>query len=152
MNPQLSDIGEAIQLAIAPVFLLAGVGTMLVVLTNRLGRLIDRSRVLEDRLKTKPDGECLAELLSLYGCARLINVGITASTACGLLVCVVIAMLFLGDTTDLPLDQYIALCFVGGMLALILGFIYLMREILICYSFMRAQQLKALAGYGATTG
>ncbi len=152
MNLQLSDIGEAIQLAIAPVFLLAGVGTMLIVLTNRLGRLIDRSRVLEDRLKAQPENECMAELLSLYYRARLINVGITASTACGLLVCVVIAMLFLGDTTDLPLDQYIALCFVGGMLALIVGFIYLMREIVICCSFMRAQQLKVLGGHEATTG
>ncbi|RNF28006.1 hypothetical protein NM04_25500 [Massilia aurea] len=152
MNLQLSDIGEAIQLAIAPVFLLAGVGTMLIVLTNRLGRLIDRSRVLEDRLKVNPENECVGELLSLYYRARLINVGITASTACGLLICVVIAMLFLGDTTDLPLDQYIALCFVGGMLALIVAFVYLMREILICFSFMRAQQLKVLDGCGATAG
>ena len=152
MNLQLSDIGQAIQLAIAPVFLLAGVGTMLIVLTNRLGRLIDRSRVLEDRLKAQPENDCVAELLSLYHRARLINIGITASTACGLLVCVLIAMLFLADTTDLPLDRYIVLCFVGGMLALIVGLVYLMREILICCSFMRAQQLKALEGCGATAG
>jgi len=105
---ELSDIGDAIQLAIAPVFLLAGVSALLIVLTNRLGRLIDRSRVLEDRLKADPRNECMVELLSLYHRTRLINVGITASTVCGLLVCVVIAMLFLGDTTDLPLDQYIA--------------------------------------------
>jgi hypothetical protein len=152
MNLQLSDIGEAIQLAIAPVFLLAGVGTMLIVLTNRLGRLIDRSRVLEDRLKADPDNECKGELLSLYHRAHLINVGIAASTLCGLLICVVIATLFLGDTTDLPLDQYIALCFVGGMLALIVGLVYLMREILICSSFMRAQQLKVLEACRATAG
>jgi len=149
---ELSDIGDAIQLAIAPVFLLAGVSALLIVLTNRLGRLIDRSRVLEDRLKADPRNECMVELLSLYHRTRLINVGITASTVCGLLVCVVIAMLFLGDTTDLPLDQYIALCFVGGMLALIVAFVYLMREILICCSFMRAQQLKVLEGCGATAG
>lgn len=149
---ELSDIGDAIQLAIAPVFLLAGVSALLIVLTNRLGRLIDRSRVLEDRLKADPKNECMVELLSLYHRTRLINVGITASTVCGLLVCVVIAMLFLGDTTDLPLDQYIALCFVGGMLALIVAFVYLMHEILICCSFMRAQQLKVLEGCGATAG
>ena len=152
MNFQLSDIGEAIQLAIAPVFLLAGVGTLLIVLTNRLGRLIDRSRVLEDRLKVNPENECMGELLSLYDRTRLINVGITASTVCGLLICVVIAMLFLGDTTDLPLDRYIALCFVSGMLALIVAFVYFMREIVICCSFMREQQLKVLEGCGANAG
>ncbi|MGF6275946.1 hypothetical protein ABIB38_004352 [Massilia sp. UYP11] len=150
MDLQLSNIGEAIQLATAPVFLLAGVGTMLIVLTNRLGRLIDRSRVLEERLKMRQESDDVGELLNLHHRARLINVGIAASTACGLLICVVIATLFLEGTTDLPLDQYIVLCFVGGMLALIVGFVYLMREIVVCCSFMRAQQLAALAGCGAT--
>ena len=152
MELQLSDIGEAIGLAIAPVFLLAGVGTLLIVLTNRLGRLIDRTRVLEDRVKANPENECLGELLSLHHRASLINVAITASTACGLLVCLVIAMLFLGDTTSLPLDQYIALCFIGGMLALIVAFVYFMREIFICCAFMRAQQMKVLARCGAVAG
>jgi len=143
---QLSDIGGAIQLAIAPVFLLAGVGTLLVVLTNRLGRLIDRTRVLEERQRANNGGnECLAELLSLHDRAYLTNVAITACTACGLLVCVVIAMMFLGESTDLPLEHYIALCFIGGMLALIVGFVYFMREIFIRYRYMRAQQMKVLA-------
>lgn len=149
---QLSDIGGAIQLAIAPVFLLAGVSTMLIVLTNRLGRLIDRTRVLEDRQRASGGNECVAELLSLHDRCYLINVGITACTACGLLVCVVIAMLFLGESTDLPLDQYIALCFIGGMLALIVGFVYLMREIFICCTHMRAQQMKVLAACETVTG
>lgn len=145
MNLQLTDIGQAIQLAIAPVFLLAGVGTMLIVLTNRLARLIDRTRVLDDRLRAVPGSECLGELDSLHTRSSLINIAIAASTSCGLLVCVVIAMLFLGDTTNLPLDQYIAVCFVGGMLSLIVAFVYLMREILLCASFMRLQQQKVLA-------
>ena len=54
MNIQISDIGHVIQLAIAPVFLLTGVCTMLMVLTNRLARIIDRIRVLEDRLEHRP--------------------------------------------------------------------------------------------------
>ena len=149
---ELSDIGGAVQLAIAPVFLLAGVGTMLIALTNRLGRLIDRTRVLEDRLRANPGNECVAELLSLHNRAYLINVSITASTACGLLVCVVIAMLFLGESTDLPLDQYIALCFIGGMLALIVGFVYFMREIFISCTHMRAQQMKVLATCETVSG
>lgn len=145
MNLQLTDVGQGIQLAIAPVFLLAGVGILLIVLTNRLGRLIDRSRILDDRLRANLEAECVQELLSLHFRAALLNIAITASTACGLLICLVIAMLFLGDTTELPLDHYIALCFIAGMLALLVSFWYFMREILICYSFMRKQQIKALA-------
>jgi hypothetical protein len=64
MNIQISDIGHVIQLAIAPVFLLTGVATKLTVLTNRLARIIDRSRVLEDRLETNHDIQYTAELTS----------------------------------------------------------------------------------------
>jgi hypothetical protein len=137
MNIEISDIGHVIQLAIAPVFLLTGVGTKLMVLTNRLARIIDRSRVLEDRLLIAPDKSYTDELDVLYQRGHLINYAITQSTACGLLVCLVIAMLFLGDTTNLPLDRYIAACFVFAMLALISSFICLLREIFIASKHMR---------------
>lgn len=141
MNIQLSDIGHIIQLAIAPVFLLTGVATKLSVLTNRLARIIDRTRVLEDRLYSASNENDIAELEVLYRRSHLINAAITASTACGLLVCVVIAMLFLGDTANLPLDQYIAGSFVLAMLALILSFWFLLREIFIASAFMRSRHL-----------
>jgi hypothetical protein len=149
MNIQLSDIGHVIQLAIAPVFLLAGVGTMLVVLTNRLARLIDRTRVLQDRRQACSKEEFFSELTSLMQRSYLINFAITATTSCGLLVCLVIAMLFLDDITNLPLGRYIAACFVFAMVALIAGFVYFLREIIICCSFMRMQQLQALASSAA---
>ncbi|MGZ3184566.1 MAG: DUF2721 domain-containing protein [Telluria sp.] len=140
MNLQLSDIGHVIQLAIAPVFLLTGVFTKLTVLTNRLARIIDRSRVLEDRLATADDEACFDELDVLYTRSHLINSAITLSTSCGLLICLVIAMLFASDTTNLPLDKYIAGCFVLGTIALIGSFVYFLREILIASRFMRAHR------------
>jgi hypothetical protein len=145
MNIQISDIGHVIQLAIAPVFLLTGVATKLTVLTNRLGRIIDRVRVLEDRLRAGPNPEYAAELEVLYSRSHLINYAITSSTACGLLVCLVIAMLFLSDTTDLPLDQYIAGSFVLAMVALISSFVNLLREILIAARSMRLRHIANLA-------
>ncbi|MFP5390637.1 MAG: DUF2721 domain-containing protein [Gammaproteobacteria bacterium] len=137
MNIQVSDISHMIQLAIAPVFLLTGVGTKLTVLTNRLARIIDRTRVLEDRLDIGHSDAYLNELKVLYQRSHLINYAITLSTACGLLICLVIAMLFLGDTTNLPLDKYIAAFFVMAMFALIGSFVYLLREIFIAARSMR---------------
>lgn len=137
MNIQLGDIGHIIQLAIAPVFLLTGVCTNLTVLTNRLARIVDRSRMLEDRLEKAPRGADTDELEALYRRGHLINYAITLSTACGLLVCLVIALLFLGDTLNLPLDRYIAGLFVFAMLALIGSFGYLLREIFIASKNMR---------------
>jgi len=134
MDIQLGDIGHIIQLAIAPVFLLTGVGTNLGVLTNRLGRIIDRSRTLEDRIND-PNGtdhpDARLELATLYRRAHLINRAITLSTSCGLLVCVVIAALFIGDALNLALANFIALCFVLGMFSLICSFVYLLREIFV---------------------
>lgn len=145
MNIQLGDIGQVIQMAIAPVFLLAGVSIILIVLTNRLGRIIDQMRSLEDRAIKCVDAECVAALSSLHRRSSLVNMAIAASTLCGLLVCTVIAMLFLGDATGLPLVHLIAASFIGAMLALTAGFIFLMREVSLSYRLMREQQLAAMA-------
>jgi hypothetical protein len=140
MNIQTGDIGHIIQLAIAPVFLLSGVCTNLIVLTNRLARIIDRSRVLEDRLDVAYSDPYLNELDVLFGRSHLINISIALSTACGLMVCIIIAMLFLGDITNIGLDKYIAGMFVLAVICLVGSFVALLREIFIASSFMRTQR------------
>jgi hypothetical protein len=140
MTIQLGDIGHIIQLAIAPVFLLSGVCTNLMVLINRLARIIDRSRVLEERLDLAYNDNYLNELDVLYRRSHLINIAIALSTLCGLFVCLVIALLFIGDTTNVTLDKYIAGMFVASVFSLIGSFGYLLREIFIASSFMRSHR------------
>jgi hypothetical protein len=134
MQIHIGDISHTIQLAIAPVFLLTGVGTNLLVLTNRLARIIDRSRVLDDRIDSQDDSnleETRAELRILYRRARWINRAITLSTSCALLICLVVAALFLGDALGLRWAGFIATLFILAMLALIASFLFLLREIFI---------------------
>lgn len=134
MQIQLGDVGHIIQLAIAPVFLLTGVGTNLLVLTNRLARIIDRSRALENRMDTLGEAvreESLAEIAVLFRRATLINTAITLSTTCGLLICLVVASLFLGDAFDLNLSTFIGAMFVLAMFSLIGSFVFLLREIFV---------------------
>lgn len=144
MDIQLGNIGNTIQLAIAPVFLLTGVGTNLAVLTNRLARIIDRSRVLEERIG-EADGagliEARKELGTLYRRALLINRAITLSTACALLVCVVIAALFIGGAISVDLATFIAVCFVISMFSLIGSFVYLLREIFVATQVLSVQRV-----------
>ena len=140
MNIQISDIGHVIQLAIAPVFLLTGVCTMLMVLTNRLARIIDRTRTLEDRLDIAYHDAYMDELDVLYTRWHLINFAIALSTACGLVICLVIALLFLGDTTNLPLDRYVAGLFIVAMISLIGSFVYLLREIFVASKTQRSRR------------
>jgi hypothetical protein len=137
MNIQLGDIGHIIQLAIAPVFLLSAVCTNLLVLLNRLARIIDRSRILEERLDVAYNDNYLNELDVLYRRAHIINIAISLSTACGLFVCLIVALLFIGDTTNATLDKYIAGMFVAAVFCLIGSFGYLLREIFIASTFMR---------------
>ncbi|MFK3739372.1 DUF2721 domain-containing protein [Massilia sp. TN1-12] len=137
MNIQTNDIGHVIQLSIAPVFLLTGVATKLTVLLNRLARVIDRTRELRAALRKGPDPEYVEELDVLYQRWQLINYALTGSTICGFLICVVIACLFLGDTTNLPLDRYIAGMFVLAMVALISSFVFLLREVFVSFRYMR---------------
>ena len=144
MDIRLSDIGHIIQLSIAPVFLLTGVGTNLLVLTNRLTRIIDRSRKLEEKLaetdiSLEAEGRIRQEGEVLFSRARKINRAITLSTLCALFICVVVASLFLDDAFNLKLDTMIATLFVSAMVSLTGSFVYLLREILLATEFLNQQ-------------
>ena len=98
-EPRVAAIAHVIQLAVAPVFLLMGVTAMLGVLMNRLGRIIDRGRrleVLPAELSPERRASANAELVLLVRRARLVNWAVSLCTSCALLICAVIAALFLG--------------------------------------------------------
>jgi len=128
----ITSVSHVIQLAIAPVFLLSGVGAILAVLINRLGRIVDRYRSLENG---KPKAEAAAAMLAdvemeiLSRRARLIHWAISLCTVGALFICIVIAMLFIGSMLHVGVSQAIALMFVAAMLALIAGLLSFLREI-----------------------
>lgn len=145
----VATIAHVIQLAIAPVFLLSGVGTLLIVLTNRLGRIIDRARVVESQLEA-PDKhrtqEAMEELARLAVRARLINLAIHFSTLCALLICVVIGTLFLGTFLSVDLSRIIGGMFIGSMLALFLALLSFLREIFVATRGLRIAANPPAAG------
>ena len=139
-NSHITDIAQVIQLAVAPVFLLSGVGITLTVLTNRLSRIIDRARTLEERLLTASkdnNDDLLIQLSTLSRRARLINFAITLSTISGLLVCLVIASLFTADFLRYNLSAAIALLFIVAMLAFAIAFMTFLREIFMATASLR---------------
>jgi len=138
---QLDDIGKIIQLSIAPVFLLTGVGTQLVVLTNRLARIIDRSRIVEDTLASGMHLHS-AELDELHTRSHLINRAIALATICALLVCLIIATLFLKGATSLALSKIIAAMFVLGIFSLTGSFVYFLREIFVATRTLERDRLR----------
>ena len=128
----LGDISRVIQLAIAPVFLLTAVATLITALNIRLGRAIDRRRVVHDRvphLAGDPLAAAQGELKLLVRRIRIIYFAILAAVTCALLVCVVIAAAFLGALLGVELARLVAVLFVLAMFALIACLGMLLREV-----------------------
>ena len=110
------NIVHVIQLAVAPVFLLSGIGVILTVLTNRLARIIDRARLLEERLgevAVARHADMRAEMSRLAHRAWMVNLALTLATSSALLVCLVIALLFIGSSLRLDMETPIAIMFVS---------------------------------------
>jgi hypothetical protein len=137
---ELSGIARIIQLSVAPVFLLTGIGAILGVMTNRLSRVIDRARALEAKLETQaanagsPDH---LELARLGRRARLVGRAITLCTLTALLVSGVIAILFLSAFLHFDATIPVALLFIAAMAALFVGLLCFLSEIFVAMSGLK---------------
>lgn len=134
-------ISAVIQVAVAPVFLLAGIAALLGVMTTRLGRIIDRSRRLHSSNRSNLTPAQIAlfekELASLEVRGRFINLAITFATSSALMVCVVIITIFVSQFLNTNLGEVIAGLFVLCMLALIISLVTFLREVAAAASAMR---------------
>lgn len=132
LTMNLGDVAHAIQLALAPAFLLTGIAGLLNVMTGRLARIIDRGRqltaggpfTLEQVNATVRD-----ELLTLERRRHLASAAIYACTLSALLVCTVITGLFMEVLLQMQLKWLIGLCFTGATLTLVVGLAYFLREV-----------------------
>ena len=125
-------VAHAIQLAVAPVFLLSGIGAMLAVMTSRLGRIIDRARDLEERLvDASPEffSTLQTDLRMLSQRAKLIYLAIALCTTTALLVCAVIAFLFVSAFLQFDASVIVALLFIAAMSTFLVGLLWFLREI-----------------------
>lgn len=124
----IPTVAHVIQQAVAPVFLLTGIGSILGVLTNRLGRAVDRFRRLNE-LKDTATATQDREMHTLSRRARWIHWAISLCTLSALCICLSIAALFIGVELSLDLSESVALLFVAAMMTLIGGLLCFLREI-----------------------
>jgi len=124
----LSVIASAIQLAVAPVFLLTGIGAMLGVMAARLARVVDRFRALNES-KGPHTASQEKEMDTLLRRSTWVHWAITLSTISALLVCTVIAALFIGSEIRVDPSRVVSLLFIVAMLTLISSLLCFLREI-----------------------
>jgi hypothetical protein len=126
------DITRVIQLAIAPVFMLTAVASIINALLGRLGRAVDRRRVVEAQLAQQgesQEGEALTEVILLARRIQLVLWSIGFAVLSALLVCVLIGTAFLGAYTSLDLSRTVAILFIAAVFALTACLLLFMREV-----------------------
>lgn len=128
VSANLSVIASAIQLAVAPVFLLTGIGGLLAVMAGRLSRVVDRFRVLSET-ENMLHFEKEVEMTMLLRRSRWVHWAISLSAISELLICIVIAALFLGSEMRFDPSRAVSILFISAMMVLIIGLLCFLREI-----------------------
>lgn len=138
-----ADIGHIIQLSVAPVFLLVAIGSMLNVMTARLGRVVDRARKIEEDIGRDKTAELRAlrvdELKALDRRMIYSNSAINFCAISALLVAFVVVLLFVGDLAAFDLSLAVALLFVLAMLGIIGGLCMFLLEITVSMRTVRVR-------------
>lgn len=142
MEPNaVENIAVVIQLSVAPVFLLAGIAGMLNVLSIRLGRIVDRARIVEARLMAEPQSGHTStlqeETTGLWKRIRLVNWSLRLFVCAALLVCLVIVSLFLAELARMNLSDAIAAQFICAMTLMIGGLLLFLFEVSVSTSRIR---------------
>lgn len=118
---QIQQIVPELRDAIGPVILISGVGLLLLTMTNRLGRAIDRARLLKNELAVRTGHEreqTLAQVTVLYRRARIIRTSIALAASSAALAAVLIVTLFLNSLLQSQLEVLIGLLFIACMCCL----------------------------------
>lgn len=126
-----TEIAQIIQLAVAPVFLLAGIGAFLNACTGRLARIVDRARVIEPKLLESLGTEhdrLVREIRIVDQRMGLVSWAISMTVASAVLVCAVVVLLFAATLVDLQAGTAIALSFIAAMVTLAIGFFIFLIE------------------------
>ena len=130
-NLSVDVVGEIVRNAVAPVFLLSGIGAFLNVCASRLSRIVDRSRVVEPLLLDSRGAEherWLGELHLLDRRMNLVSWATALSVLSAVLICLVVGLLFAASLTELHFGTAIALLFIASMAAIALGFAIFLVE------------------------
>ncbi len=128
----LSDLIPILQLAVGPVILISGVGLILLSMTNRFGRVIDRSRLLSQALHAVAEAErasILKQLRILSKRARIIRTGIAFGVFSVLFVALLVISLFVGALFQLCIAPLIVLLFVLCLVCLIISLLLFLSDI-----------------------
>ena len=143
---ELDTVTHGIQLAVAPVFLLTAVAGMIGTVAGRLARIIDRARILEERIEAapleKPMLAAYAELARLRMRGGLVNISIALLTFCAIFIGLTIVMLFLGETTEMQILRFATIFFLSGVVCFLMALLCFLAETLLATRLLKFDRIK----------
>jgi len=128
----LDNLIPVLQVAVGPVILISGIGLLLLTMTNRYGRVIDRTRMLIDSIPNTPDehkGRATAQVLILWRRARLIRLIIALSSISALTAAVMVIFLFIIAFWGIEISWIVVLCFLICLISLISALVMFIYDI-----------------------
>jgi hypothetical protein len=123
-----AELIPVLQIAIGPVILISGVGLLLLTMTNRLGRAIDRARILASYTK-KDRKDIEGQITILWLRARILRLAIQLASASALCSCLLVVSLFFTVLMKIEIAWLISSLFIGSMVFLVGALVLFLRDI-----------------------
>ncbi len=148
-NAASSSLLPVIQLAITPVILISGVGALMITLTNRMGRIVDRTRTLAGQVRAAPAadrGHFDNQLGILWRRAKLIRIAVTLAGLSMLLSCLLVMAIFADASMARDFGAPLVVVFLGSVICLAAALIAFLRDVWMSLWALRLEVERARSG------
>lgn len=145
-TPASSEFLSVIELAITPVILLTGVGALMLTLTNRLGRVVDRTRSLAGMMREESPEERAhldGQLSILWRRAKMIRMAVTCAGLSMFFSCALVLAIFVNAMMGLEFGFELVAIFIAAVLSLILATIIFLRDVWVSLHALALEVAKA---------
>ena len=141
-----SSLLPIIQLAITPVILISGMGALMLTLTNRMARIVDRTRSLAGQVRgaaTEDRGHFESQLAILWHRAKLLRMAVTFAGLSMLIACGLIIVIFAAAVLERDLAVVAMIFFMGSILLLIAALVAFLRDIYVSLHALHLEVTRA---------
>jgi hypothetical protein len=139
---QIEYLSRILQASIGPSIFISGAGLLLLSMTNRLGRSIDRIRTLIKELENIPEKEFAPlelQIRILYRRCHLLRSAIGLATASIFFLCLIMLLLFSAFLLDAPLEHAVEILFAAGVISLLLSLVFFLMDIRLTLNSLRIE-------------
>ena len=146
--PTRDDVLPIIQLAITPVILMSSIGAVLLSMTNRMGRVVDRTRTLAGQIRENENPaereHLVGQLQVMFRRAKLLRLAMTMSTLSVFVSGLLVMVIFISALTRAEMSAFILVLFVVSISFLLFGLATFIRDVFLSLTALKREVDRAL--------